>query len=178
MKKTVLQHKILIHAPHDFVFAEIANLENAQHFTEEIKNTVYVSENRTGIGAARQCTMKNGEQVIERVTAWKDGEFIAMEMAKSNMPVKYMNWVTKVEPRGNNTWVYQTLQYEMQFGIFGIIMNHLMVKGVLNRLMEDIFENMKSHFEGLYAARHGEIHNEEKEHPITEGFLEAQQLGQ
>ncbi len=65
---------IHIDAPRDKVWAILADLETVRNYDSEIINAFYISDNREGVGAARQCDLPDGGYIKERITEWNPGE--------------------------------------------------------------------------------------------------------
>ena len=144
---TELKHQITINAPKDKVFSVLANLDEVQHYNPGVKAAKYISENKQGVGAARECNLGKEGIVRERITGFKQDDFVAMELYEHSWPIKFMRWTSKVAPAGNATQITQTLEYKMKFGVLGSILNMLILKRKLNQSMSTIFESLKKYVE-------------------------------
>ena len=72
--------EIHIDAPRDKVWAILADLETVRNYDSEIINAFYISDNREGVGAARQCDLPDGGYIRERITEWAPGEGYSMSV--------------------------------------------------------------------------------------------------
>ncbi|MBI3583656.1 MAG: SRPBCC family protein [Nitrospinae bacterium] len=140
---TKLHHEIKINAPVKKVWAVLANLENVAKYNPVVAHARYISPNREGVGAARQCEFKPKGSGKERVFEWEPERLLAIELFEHNWPVKTMRWWTRLHAEGNNTRVSQDIEYEMKFSILGKLMNALMMNRKLNQGVAEIFENLK-----------------------------------
>ena len=140
---TKLHHEIVINAPVKKMWAVLANLENVAKYNPVVSHARYISQNKEGVGAARECEFKPKGSAKERVFEWEPERVLAIELYEHNWPVKTMRWWTRLKPEGNNTRVTQVMEYEMKFGILGNLMNALMMKRKLNQGVTEIFENLK-----------------------------------
>ncbi|SMR70651.1 Polyketide cyclase / dehydrase and lipid transport [Aliiroseovarius halocynthiae] len=146
---TTLHHQIKIDAPQELVFATLADLETVDDYNPHVQTAKYISENRTGVGASRECFLGAQGTVLERVTAVEDGKSISMEMYEHNWPLKYMRWTTRLETEGDSTLVSQTLEYEMKFGLLGALMDRLMMRGKMDSTMNEVFNSMRDYIEKI-----------------------------
>jgi len=99
------------------------------------------------MGASRECTMRDGSKVKERVIKVEENKAITMELYESNWPVKDMKWRTAVESKNGKTLVTQKLEYKMKFGALGALMNSLFLESKMNNTLQDVFESMKIHID-------------------------------
>ena len=144
---TKLHHEVSIHAPVDRVWRVLANLEEVQHYNPLVAKTVYTSSNREGVNASRHCDFKPKGFSNERVTDWIPHKLLGMEVVDSSFPMRYTRWKTHVIDQGDKTLVKQELEYEVKFGILGILMNALMMKRKYNAILNDIFLGLKKYIE-------------------------------
>lgn len=144
---TRLHHEIKINSPVEKVWGVLADLEAVQYYNPMVKTARYISPNREGVGAARQCDFKPKGYVKERVIEWIPKKAMTIEMYEHQWPVKFMRWRTDLQPQGNDTLVSQNLEYEMKFGLLGKIMNALMMKRKMYGGIAGVFESMKQFIE-------------------------------
>ena len=138
-----LQHTITINAPPDRVWKVLADLEAVQHYNPTVSRAQYISSNRQGVGASRQCELKPKGVVKERVIAWEPNQAIALELYESPWPVAFMQWRTAVKPQGAGTVVSQRMEYRVKFGILGALMDRLVMRRTLDRTIGDVFVGLK-----------------------------------
>lgn len=142
-----LQHEIWINSPLEKVWNILADLEAVQHYNPVVTKARYISSNRKGIGAARQCDFKPKGYGKERVIEWKPNEVIGIELYEHQWPVRFMRWRTRLQPDGTGVLVTQDLEYEMKFGVLGKLMDTLMMRRKLDQGISEIFKSMKQHIE-------------------------------
>jgi hypothetical protein len=70
----------IINASASAVWAVLADLESVQHYDSTIVKASYVSDKRSGVGAARRCDLPNNEYMCERVIEWDEGKSYAIEV--------------------------------------------------------------------------------------------------
>ncbi|MFZ5876086.1 MAG: SRPBCC family protein [Nitrospirota bacterium] len=138
-----LHHTIMINASPDRVWKALADLEAVQHYNPSVSRARYISSNREGVGASRQCELKPKGVVKERVIAWEPNQAIALELYESPWPVAFMQWRTEVKPDGPGTVLTQRMEYRVKFGVLGALMDHLVMRRTLDRTIADVFDGLK-----------------------------------
>ena len=82
-----------------------------------------------GLGAMRECDLVPNGRVCERVTVWEPGCAVGLEIVESDWPIRYMRWVTRIEPRsGGGSRLIQRLEYQVKYGPFGLILDRLVMR--------------------------------------------------
>lgn len=81
---TTLKHEIKINASKERVFSTLANLELVQKYNPGVISAKYISTQHKGIGAARECDLGKEGKIRERVTDFKEGQLISMELYEHN----------------------------------------------------------------------------------------------
>jgi hypothetical protein len=144
---TTLHHEIKINASADKVWGVLTNLDEVAGYNKAVKSAKYISGNKTGVGAARQCEMEKGH-IKERVTRLDERKSVSMELYESNWPLKFMRWTTEVTETDNgDTFMKQVTEYEPGMGVMGRIMNALVMKNKFNKILNELFIDMKLYVE-------------------------------
>lgn len=144
---TELNHQIKINAPAEKAFAVLSNLESVQHYNPGVLSAKYVGDSRNGVGAARECDLGKDGKVRERVTEYKQNEYISMELYQHNWPLEFMKWKTRVQPSDGGAVISQTMQYKMKFGLLGSVLDGLFMKKKLDSTLNSVFSSMKDYIE-------------------------------
>lgn len=144
---TELNHQVKINAPAQKTFEVLSNLESVQHYNPGVVSANYVSSSKVGVGAARECDLGKDGKIKERVTGFKNNEYISMELYEHNWPLEYMKWDTRVQPAGDGSIVSQKMQYKMKFGLIGSLLDSLFMKKKLDSTMNSVFSSMKEYIE-------------------------------
>jgi len=144
---TTLHHEIVINAPVGKVWQVLADLEQVQYYNPLVARTHYVSANKEGVGAARHCDFKPKGFSNERVTEWAPNQLIGMEIFESSFPMRYTRWKTYLKKDGFGTRVTQDLEYEVKFGLFGKLLDALLMRKKYDTVLAGIFNGLKSYLE-------------------------------
>jgi hypothetical protein len=117
-----------------------------------VRTAVIRGSRRTGVGAARVCELLPRGRVVERVTHWEDGRAVGLEVSESDWPIRFMRWVTRIEPSGSGSRISQTLEYAMKFGPLGWLLDALVMRRKLSGAMDDVFVRLARRAEARSAA--------------------------
>ncbi|MBI3596587.1 MAG: SRPBCC family protein [Nitrospirae bacterium] len=142
-----LHHTIKINAPLDRVWEVLADLEAVRHYNPMVTHARYISSNRTGVGAARQCDLKPKGHVRERVIGWEPKQSITMELYESPWPIAFMRWRPELKPDGSGAVLTQRMEYGLKFGLLGKIMDALMMRRMLDKGIAETLSNLKRFIE-------------------------------
>ncbi len=141
-------NEINIDASPQKVWGVLSNLEEVAKYNSTIKSAQYISENKEGVGAARQCELDPKGSIKERVTKVEEGHAIEMELYKSPYPLVFNTWRTEIKSNGNGgTTVSQVMEYKLKFGAFGAVLDTLVMRGKMAKIMNEMFISMKKYIE-------------------------------
>ncbi|MBI1822091.1 MAG: SRPBCC family protein [Nitrospirae bacterium] len=143
---TRLNHEIFINVPPEKVWKTLANLEAVAKYNPGVAHAKYITAQKEGVGATRQCELKNKSVLKERVIGWNPIQSMTMELSESDWPVQDMQWTTDLTSKNGGTFITQKLQYRPK-GVMGTILNFLIMKRMMNKSLNEIFESMKKYIE-------------------------------
>lgn len=78
---------ITIKASKDKVWRKVSNIVGLPTWVVDVKNTIYLSKNKKGIGAIRLITFADGNKIEEHVVAWKNKEYFTY-IATEGLPLR------------------------------------------------------------------------------------------
>lgn len=145
---TTIHHDVRAACEPARVWALLADLEAVQRYNPGVKQAHIEGPLRTGVGARRSCDLVPKGRVVERVTHWEDGRSIGLELAEHDWPVRFMRWVTNLEPIEGGTRITQALEYEVKFGPAGWLLDRLVMRRKLTGSLDAVFASLVRHAEG------------------------------
>jgi hypothetical protein len=107
--------ELVVAAAQAEVWAVLSDLESAERYDAFIERSSYISEVRSGVGAARRCDLPDGSSVEERVIAWDEGsgyEIEASDDATGAFPLVNQRVRFGLEPVDGGTLVRMTFSYD------------------------------------------------------------------
>jgi len=104
---SIVKKSILINSSSDKVWRKISNIAGLPEWVLDVKNTVYLSKIKRGVGAIRNITFDDGNKIEEHVVAWKNKKYFSY-LAISGLPLRVYHATIGIEPQTSNktyvTW--------------------------------------------------------------------------
>lgn len=146
--KTIsIRSQIDINAAPAKVWSVLNDLEAVDQYNPQISKASCISTNKEGLGAARQCVMKDGSTVKERVIGIVGKKAITIELYESDWPVQNMKWTTAIDSLENHTRVVQELTYQVKMGALGAFLNSVMMESKMTTTINEAFSGLKNYVE-------------------------------
>ena len=146
---TTISRKIAINASKKDVWRAIAKFGDICHASPGVLKSYVTSEQQEGVGATRHCDfVMNGATAEEKITAWKEGESLSIEVfdLKKIPGIKNMNADFMIRTDNGKTILQANLHYDMK-NIFFDVMNGLMIKRMNNKLWNSVVAGHKKYIE-------------------------------
>ena len=93
-----VKKSILINATSDKVWKKISNVVGLSEWVLDVKKTVYLSKVKRGIGAIRNITFDDGNQIEEHVVAWENKKYFSY-LAVNGLPLRVYHATISIEPK-------------------------------------------------------------------------------
>ncbi|MGH1340178.1 MAG: SRPBCC family protein [Nannocystales bacterium] len=136
----------IVHAEIKTVWDLVADVTRVVNWHPSVHRVDLLSENATGLGAARRCNFYDGTSVRETVTELDEGSRLKVVLSEYSLPMKTFEAEIRLQAMADgNTQVTFSMNYEMKFGIFGKAMNALMVRGQMTKLMSSVLSGLDQH---------------------------------
>jgi len=91
-----VKKSILINAESDKIWKKISNITGLSEWVLDVKNTVYLSKIKRGIGAIRNITFDDGNQIEEHVVAWENKKYFSY-LAVNGLPLRVYHATISIE---------------------------------------------------------------------------------
>ena len=146
---TTISREIAINATKEEVWKAIAKFGDICHASPGVLKSHVTSQQQEGIGATRHCDFAmNGATAEEKVTAWKEGESLSIEVFElKKMPgINTMKADFAVRTENGRTILRADLSYDMKNGFYDV-MNVLMVKKMNIKLWNSVVAGHKKYIE-------------------------------
>jgi len=83
----LVKKSIRINQTRDKVWRKVSNIVGLPEWLIDVKKTVYLSKTKRGIGAVRNITFDDGNQIEEHVVAWENKKYFSY-IAVSGLPLR------------------------------------------------------------------------------------------
>jgi hypothetical protein len=97
-----VKKSIFIKASKQKVWRKISNIVGLPSWLIDVKETVYLSKKKSGVGAIRKITFDDGNTIEEHVVAWKDGEYFTY-VATEGLPLRAYVATISIKPKSKNS---------------------------------------------------------------------------
>lgn len=139
---TVITHQFPARCKPGDLWTVLRDLTAVASYNPSVIAARFVGDRRDGLGAMRECDLRPSGKVVERVTVWQDGRALGLEVVESAWPMHPMSWVTEIVPDGLGARVVQRLEYTMKFGLFGSVLNTLVLQRKLSAAVGDTLRGL------------------------------------
>jgi len=99
-----VKKSILIKASRDKVWRKISNIVGLPEWLVNVKKTVYLSKTERGVGAIRNITFDDGNQIEEHVVAWDNKKYFSY-LAVTGLPLRVYHATISIKPQKKSTRV-------------------------------------------------------------------------
>ncbi|MCH7624755.1 MAG: SRPBCC family protein [Chloroflexi bacterium] len=141
---TKVSAEIVIDAPAERVWEVLADFGSVYKWAPGVTESHSTSSSNSGADAARHCEVPGFGGIEEFVTEWSEGVGFSYRVD----PVGLISGATstwKITPQGDKTLVYTELNLKMRFGVFGLLMEKLVVKRKIEKGTRNGLEGLKQH---------------------------------
>ena len=140
-----INNEIIINASLDKVWSILTDLELLDKYDPTVKKSTLISADKTGIGAKRKVNMLDGKNWFdEKVTVFKPNEALTYQLTDCSFPIKGLQHSYSFEKLGNQTKVKQLMEYTVKFGLFGKLLDGLMIRKQSDTGIKKFFAGLKN----------------------------------
>lgn len=144
-------HSLLIDLPHEQVWSKLRDLTLAPHYVPDLTGCQLHPGPERGLGASRRVFQKNGQWLDETVSEWHEGEgfLIRLHRGDKGAPVPFREaWFRyAIASAGERTAFTASLIYQPAGGVFGKLLDRLLLRRALNKVVTQIAVNLKAFYE-------------------------------
>ncbi|MEO8149882.1 MAG: SRPBCC family protein [Bacteroidia bacterium] len=143
-----IHNEITINATTEKVWQLLTDLEMLDKYDPTVKKSTLVSTGKTGLGAKRKVLMLDGKNWFdEKVTVFKPNEALTYELTACSFPIHKLKHSYSFEKVGNQTKVKQVMEYTVRFGLFGKLLDSLMIRRQSDIGIKKFFNGLKTYTE-------------------------------
>ncbi len=118
-------------------------------FHPNVQDVEQLSEVDRGLGAARRCNFYGGGSAVEKIVAWDDEQqfftCIVTELAAPILDVTAGMSVEAVD--SHRSKVHMEMNYVPKWGIFGKVLNVLVLRFVMQSVFNKVLKSLQHHVE-------------------------------
>lgn len=141
-----IEYTAKVQAPAASAWSAIADFQNVQRYHPVVERVTQPSVAERGLGAERVCHFYDGGSVKERITAWKEGESLEVELSEGSLPFKQARAMMRVAPLDEqSSSVTISMDYETKFGPIGALMDRFMIRAKMRGLFVQVLDGLEYH---------------------------------
>lgn len=141
---STIHNEIIINAPVERIWNILGTPDLLEKYDPTIKNSVLVSNEKTGLGAKRKINMLDGKNWFEeKITVFNPTNSMTYELTACSFPIKSLKHTYNLEKVGNGVRVKQKMEYEVKFGLLGKLMDKLMMRKQFDSGIKKFFSGLK-----------------------------------
>lgn len=140
-----IKNEITINAPIEKIWSLLTDLEMLDKYDPTVKKATLISTEKTGIGAKRKVNMLDGKNWFdEKITVFKNNEDLTYQLTDCTFPMKNLKHSYSFEKIGTQTKVKQVMEYTVKFGLFGKLLDALMIRKQSDAGIKKFFAGLKN----------------------------------
>lgn len=137
-------------------WGKLRDLSVAHNYVQGLTKTEITTERREGVGASRKVYSKSRPPMDETVVVWDEGHGFLLKLHQGDNdaqgPFKRSFFSYALEHAGTNTVLRNSMQYEMKWGLFGVILDKLFLRKVFRAVVRDVVIAQKAFYESGEAT--------------------------
>jgi uncharacterized membrane protein len=125
----IIHNEITIDAPIEKIWNALSDIEELDKYDPTVKSSVAITNKKSGIGSRRKVDMKDGKNWFEEeCTVWQPNTALTFELQACSFPVHQLKHSYSFQEKAGRITVKQVMEYRVKFGIFGKLLDALMIR--------------------------------------------------
>jgi ribosome-associated toxin RatA of RatAB toxin-antitoxin module len=143
-----IYNEILVTAGVDKVWNILTDLELLEKYDPVVKRSALISNSKTGIGAKRKVNMLDGKNWFEEeITVFNPGKALTYELTACSFPIHRLQHSYSFERADSQLKVKQVMVYTVKFGMFGKLLDLLMIRRQSDKGIKQFLSGLKAYAE-------------------------------
>jgi len=143
-----IHNEITVNSSVEKIWEALANVEMLDKYDPDVKQSTALTTNKSGLGARRKVLMRDGKNWFdEKITVFKPNEALTYQLTDCSFPIKGLTHSYSFENIGTQAKVKQEMQYTVKFGLFGKLLNAIMIRKQSDTGIKKFFAGLKSYVE-------------------------------
>ena len=148
---STVTYEVHVGLPRAEVWEGLRDLTRAPRYVPNLTGVELTTDQHEGVGASRRVFQKNGKPLDETVVEWEDGFGFKLRLHNGDkppapFPEAWFDYRIADAPDGG-TLFRPALIYGVPGGLFGRLMNALLIKRIALKNVRQVAENFKRYYE-------------------------------
>lgn len=135
---------------------KLRDLSVPHNYVQGLTNTEITTDQREGVGASRKVFSEKRPPMDETVVVWDEGHGFLLKLhhgdSDAQGPFKRSFFRYTIEHAGNGTLLKNSMEYEMKWGLAGVILDKLILRKVFRAVVRDVLIGQKAFYESGEAV--------------------------
>ena len=141
------EEQIIVSASPDKVWDILADIRNIARWNPGVVRSRLTTHGEVRVGARRHCNLGGKKYLDEEVIEFEKPHRLTMRINDTNLPFKAAEIRFTVEPQGDKTLVRVSPKYQLKFGLFGSILDKIMVRSQYRKGMQELLRGLRNYVE-------------------------------
>ena len=143
-----INNEIAIYASIDKIWSTLADVSMLERYDPTIKSSLLISQQDSGIGAKRRVEMLDGKNWFEETTTiFEPNRALEFQLTACSFPIKSLKHTYSFRIAGPQVTVSQIMEYQVKFGLFGKLLDALMIRKQSDNGIKKFFAGLKDYLE-------------------------------
>jgi len=145
---TTIRNQILIDAPMGKIWNALSNIEELDKYDPAVKKSTATSPSKHGIGATRKVDLMDGKNWFqETCTVSEPNKSLTYELTNCSFPIHRLRHSYSFEKTDRGIKVVQVMEYDVKYGLFGKLMDALVIRSNSDKGIKKFFLGLKHYSE-------------------------------
>jgi hypothetical protein len=148
--------KVIIDIPHQAAWNKLRDLTLAVNYVPGLVKVEMSGDQREGVGASRKVYQAASRYIEETVEQWHEGEGFLIRLHRGDKPAAPFKraWFRYciAEQDAHSTLFTASLIYELPWGLFGRLLDRLVLHRIMQNVIRDVALSMKLYYESGEAT--------------------------
>lgn len=137
-----------IYAPVKTVWTVLADIGAIAQWNPGVTRSYLTTPEAVGLHAQRHCDLGSNKYLTEQVVEWDVEQRLTFRVVNTNLPFKTADIRFTLRSAGEATIVTVSPHYTLNFGVLGILLDHLVVRRSYAEGMQHLLTGLKQYIEG------------------------------
>lgn len=136
--------------PIEVCWQKLRDLTRAVHYVPGLSECRITTDAKEGVGASRRVVSRQAGAMDETVIDWREGRGFTLRLHKGDrppMPFRAAEFRYELAPEEGRCAIETRMRYEPAFGVFGRLLDKLVLSRVMQRSVEDVARGLAAYYE-------------------------------
>ncbi len=135
-----------VNVPSERIWEVLNDYSSLERFATTIETSPIAGDKKSGLGAKRLCTFRDGSSLIEEIIDYQEGRSIRINISEFSLPLKTMQAEMGVEKvDANSSDIFWSADFVVKGGPFGWLLGLLVMRPVMKGVFTKLLSGLAYH---------------------------------